>query len=244
LNWLGKSENLLEKVLTMRLLLVEDEVDLGGAIQFALTQRDYVVDWVEEGETAWNYLNELPKRYEIAILDWMLPKLSGLELCKRLRIQQNPLPVMMLTARDSMSDRVAGLDSGADDYLVKPFGMEELLARIRALQRRVPAFQPSQLQVGCLMLDYANFAVLNLELEHPQPLILTAKEFQLLEYFMKHPNQTLTHDQIRARLWNFEDETESNVVAAQIRLLRRKLSVCGYKDAIATIRGFGYRFCV
>jgi DNA-binding response OmpR family regulator len=150
----------------MRLLLVEDEHDLGTSIHNALIQRDYIVDWVEDGQTAWDYLNTVPLRYEIAILDWMLPKLSGLELCKRLRLQKNQLPVMLLTARDSMNDRVTGLDAGADDYLVKPFGMEELLARVRALQRRLPNLQPPQLQIGSLMLDYSNFSVVNLGLEN------------------------------------------------------------------------------
>jgi DNA-binding response OmpR family regulator len=227
----------------MRLLLVEDEDDLGISIHNALTQREYIVDWVEDGAIAWDYLNTVPLRYEIAILDWMLPSLSGLELCKRLREQKNQLPVMLLTARDSMNDRVTGLDAGADDYLVKPFGMEELLARVRALQRRLPNFQPPQLQVGSLMLDCSNFTVVNLESESSLPIILTAKEFQLLEYLMQHPQQILTHEQIRARLWDFESDTVSNVVAAQVRLLRRKLSECGFSKAIETIRGFGYRFC-
>ena len=227
----------------MRLLLVEDEYDLGSGIHNALIQRDYIVDWVEDGETAWDYLQTIPQRYEIAILDWMLPKLSGLELCKRLRAQKNQLPIMLLTARDSMNDRVTGLDAGADDYLVKPFGMEELLARVRALQRRLPNFQPPQLPIGSLILDYSNFSVVNLGLEPSLPIILTAKEFQLLEYFMQHPQQILTHEQIRARLWDFESDTVSNVVAAQVRLLRRKLSECGFSKAIETIRGFGYRFC-
>jgi DNA-binding response OmpR family regulator len=230
-------------IIVMRLLLVEDEHDLGSGIHNALIQRDYIVDWVEDGETAWDYLQSIPQRYEIAILDWMLPKLSGLELCKRLRARKNQLPIMLLTARDSMNDRVTGLDAGADDYLVKPFGMEELLARVRALQRRLPNFQPPQLQIGSLILDYSNFSVMNLAAENSSPIILTAKEFQLLEYFMQHPQQILTHEQIRARLWDFESDTVSNVVAAQVRLLRRKLSECGFSKAIETIRGFGYRFC-
>jgi DNA-binding response OmpR family regulator len=228
----------------MRLLLVEDEKDLGISIHKALTKRDYIVDWVEDGTTAWDYLHTVPQRYEIAILDWMIPQISGLELCKKLRLEKNQLPVMLLTARDSMNDRVTGLDAGADDYLVKPFGMEELLARVRALQRRSPNFQPPQLQVGDLILDYSNFSVVNLSAKNSVPIILTAKEFQLLEYFMQHPQQILTHDQIRARLWDFESDTVSNVVAAQIRLLRRKLLECGFPTAIETIRGFGYRFSV
>jgi DNA-binding response OmpR family regulator len=225
----------------MRLLLVEDETDLGKAIQSALIRRDYVVDWAENGEIAWDFLQLQSPCYEMAIIDWMLPKLSGLELCKRLRSRSNPLPILMLTARDSMSDRVTGLDSGADDYLVKPFGMEELLARVRALLRRSPNFQPPQLRVGCLILDYGNFSVINVE-KSSLPVILTAKEFQLLEYFMQHPKQILSQEQIKARLWNFDDDSISNVVAAQVRLLRRKLVECDCENAIATIRGLGYRF--
>lgn len=226
----------------MRLLLVEDEPDLGQAICTALHRRDYVVDWAKDGETAWHYLEIVTNHYVVAIIDWMLPKLSGLDLCKKVRSDQNPMPIMILTARDQMSDRVTGLDAGADDYLVKPFGMEELLARVRALQRRTPTFQSPQLQVGQLVLDYANFTVQNIKQLSLDPVVLTAKEFQLLEYFMQHPHQVLSHDQIRLRLWDLADESISNVVAAQIRLLRRKLVECNAPQAIETIRGLGYRF--
>lgn len=226
----------------MRLLLVEDEPDLAKAICTALHEQGYVVDWAENGQIAWDYLEIVSNHYIVAVIDWMLPKLSGLELCKMMRQKHYPLPVIMLTARNSMADRVTGLDSGADDYLVKPFGMEELLARIRALQRRTPTFQSPQLQVGSLLLDYGAFTVQNTDDPDTVPIVLTAKEFQLLEYFMQHPQQILNHEQIRARLWDFESDTVSNVVAAQVRLLRRKLSECGFSKAIETIRGFGYRF--
>ena len=139
----------------MRILLVEDEPDLGEAIQRSLSHEKYVVDWVQNGKKAWNYLDNSQVHYTVAILDWLLPGLSGVELCQRLRSQKNALPVLMLTAKDSMEDRVAGLDAGADDYLVKPFGMAELKARIRALQRRSQSLQPQQIQVGNLCLDYA-----------------------------------------------------------------------------------------
>jgi DNA-binding response OmpR family regulator len=127
----------------MRILLVEDEPDLGTAIQKVLSREKYVVDWVTDGTEAWNYLDVPLIHYTLAIFDWMLPGLSGIELCQRLRAKQNALPVLMLTARDSMQDKVIGLDAGADDYLVKPFGMEELKARLRALQ---PNFSPSSLE--------------------------------------------------------------------------------------------------
>jgi DNA-binding response OmpR family regulator len=157
---------------------------------------------------------------------------------------------LILTARDRMEDKITGLDAGADDYLVKPFGMEELLARLRALQRRAPTFQPDKLQLGNLRLDYGNNAiVITNPAGNEQFVSLTAKEFQLLEYLMQHPDLTLTHNQIRNRIWTLDSESASNVVAAQIRLLRKKLAEFGYEDAslhgrgctIETVRGFGYR---
>jgi DNA-binding response OmpR family regulator len=222
----------------MRLLLVEDEPDLGHAIQQTLVQNRYVVDWFQNGQTAWENLNQTHS-YDLAILDWMVPGLSGLAICQGLRSQNNPLPILLLTARESMDDRVTGLDAGADDYLVKPFGMQELLARLRALLRRPSQIQTPQLEIGGLQLDYSTYKI---SLQGKAPLDLTAKEFQLLEYFMQHPQQILTHDQIKARLWEWSDETISNVVAAQVRLLRRKLESIGYGDRIETVRGIGYRF--
>ncbi len=222
----------------MRLLLVEDEPDLGQAIQQTLVQNRYVVDWFQNGQTAWDNLAQ-PNSYDLAILDWMVPGLSGLAICQGLRSQNNPLPVILLTAREAMDDRVTGLDAGADDYLVKPFGMQELLARLRALRRRPSQLQTPQLEIGGLQLDYKTYKI---SLQGKAPLDLTAKEFQLLEYFMQHPQQILTHDQIKARLWEWSDETISNVVAAQVRLLRRKLESIGYGDRIETLRGLGYRF--
>jgi DNA-binding response OmpR family regulator len=147
-----------------------------------------------------------------------------------------------LTAKDRMEDKITGLDAGADDYLVKPFGMEELLARLRALYRRAPTFQPDRLQVGNLRLDYGNNAITISNLEQKERSIsLTAKEFQLLEYLMQHPDLTLTHEQIRNRIWAFDSESASNVVAAQIRLLRKKLAEFSCENSIETVRGFGYR---
>lgn len=227
----------------MRILLVEDEPDLGAAIKRTLNQEKYVVDWVLDGIEAWEYLNNQWMTYTLAIFDWALPGLSGLELCKRLRARRYSLPVLMLTARDRMEDKVAGLDAGADDYLVKPFGMAELLARLRALQRRSPSFQPQQLQVGSLTLDYGNRTVYRLAPNgENQAIPLTNKEFQLLEYFMEHPNQIVTSDQIRHQLWEVSADTTSNVVAAQVRLLRRQLVVVGGEHLIETIHGTGYRF--
>ncbi len=232
----------------MKLLLLEDEADLAIAIQKTLRSQHYVVDWVSDGKVAWDSLQK-GELYQMAILDWMVPGLSGLEICQRLRKQENSIPVLMLTARDRMGDRVAGLDAGADDYLVKPFGMEELLARIRALLRRPSQMQSTSLSLAGLTLNYQTFSVVKSNSEsdpfkndsNPEQ-TLTAKEFQLLEYFMQCPNQVLSQDQIRDRIWGFEDDTISNVVASQVRLLRRKLEALGCCDRIETLRGLGYRF--
>jgi two-component system OmpR family response regulator len=223
----------------MRLLLVEDEPDLGMALEKALRRENYVVDWVQDGNLAWDYLDQGWVNYTLAIFDWMVPGLSGLELCQKLRGQRSSLPILMLTAKDQIADRVEGLDAGADDYLIKPFGMAELLARLRSLQRRSPELQPQQLQVGDWKLDYGTFAVLTPEQAR---IPLTAKEFQLLEYFMKHAQQILSSEQIKNQLWALSAESTSNVVAAQVRLLRRKLEEHSHDNLIETVYGLGYRF--
>jgi len=222
----------------MRILLVEDEPDLGRAIQHTLSQEKYVVDWVQDGLEAWNYLEHKWTHYQVGIFDWMLPKLTGIELCRRLRQKPSPLPILLLTARDGIEDKVQGLDAGADDYLIKPFSTPELLARVRALARRSPQFQTQKLQIGNLTLDYSTSSISVKETVVP----LTAKEFQILEYFLQHPpNQILTRDQIIEQIWEVNSEPSSNVVAAQIRLLRRKLAEHGCPDIIETVYGLGYR---
>ena len=227
----------------MRVLLVEDEPYLGKAIDRTLKQEKYIVDWALDGSEAWEYLDSQWTQYTLAIFDWLLPGLSGLELLRRLRAKHSALPVLMLTAKDRMEDKVAGLDAGADDYLVKPFGMAELLARLRALQRRSPQFQPRTMQVGNLLLDYGTRTVHYLMPNgSKQVMSLTNKEFQLLEYFMQHPNQIVTSNQIRHQLWEVSTDATSNVVAAQVRLLRRQLAVVGSDRLIETIHGTGYRF--
>lgn len=227
----------------MRILLVEDESDLGTAIQRTLSQQKYIVDWVQNGTEAWGYLENQWTHYAVAILDWSLPGLSGIELCQRLRHQKSSLPVLMLTARDRMEDKVTGLDAGADDYLVKPFGVAELLARLRALQRRSPQLQNQQLQVGCLILDYTTLTVsVQTRKGISEAIILTAKEFQILEHFMQQPRQIINREQMMNHLWEIQAEPMSNVVAAQIRLLRRKLAEYNCDGMIETVYGLGYRF--
>ncbi|NJR52803.1 MAG: response regulator transcription factor [Leptolyngbyaceae cyanobacterium CSU_1_3] len=226
----------------MKILLVEDEVDVGAAILRTLKQEKYIVDWVQDGAEAWDFLTHSQLHYTLAIVDWMLPGLTGLELCRKLRQKQNSLPVLMLTARDRWEDRVSGLDAGADDYLVKPFRMEELLARLRALQRRSPQLQSQVLHVGHLMLDYSD-RVLTWQSSNKshQSTRLSKKEFQLLEYFMRHSTQTLSRDQILNYLYEMDAERVSNVVAAQVRLLRKRLAEIGCGDLIETIPGGSYR---
>jgi DNA-binding response OmpR family regulator len=226
----------------MKILLVEDEPDLGAAVKRTLNQEKYVVDWVLDGTEAWQYLENQWTQYTLAVFDWLLPGLSGLELCRQLRAQKHALPVLMLTAKDQLEDKVAGLDAGADDYLVKPFRMAELLARVRALQRRSPQLQPQQLQVGNFTLDYSTRTIcFQNPLGEQQVVPLTTKEFQLLEYLMQHPDRIVTRDQIRDQLWEVNAEPVSNVVAAQMRLLRRKLAQIGSDGLIETLPGMGYR---
>jgi DNA-binding response OmpR family regulator len=225
----------------MRILLVEDEPDLGTAIKWALKQEKYVVDWAQDGAVGWTYLDGA-SHYSAAILDWMLPNLMGLELCQRLRAQHNSLPVLMLTAKDRTTDKVAALDAGADDYLVKPFEMEELLARLRALQRRSPHLQAQQIQLGPILLNYTHRSVYyQTDSQQFQPVPLTHKEFQLLEYFMSHPQQFVNAEQLLWQLWETATDVSSNVVAAQMRLLRRKLAEQGCQDFIETVPNMGYR---
>jgi DNA-binding response OmpR family regulator len=227
---------------TMRVLLVEDELDLGTAIQWALRQEKYVVDWAQDGKEGWEYLESYGAEYRAAIFDWMLPHLMGTELCQRLRQRQNHLPVLMLTAKDRLQDKIAGLDAGADDYLIKPFEMEELLARLRALQRRSPLVQSQQLQIGKIVLNYTERTVYAQAPDgSAQPMRLTNKEYQLLEYLMSHARQIASKDQLLYQVWDADSEVSSNVVAAQMRLLRRKLADQGCADLIETVSNIGYR---
>jgi len=229
----------------MRVLLVEDEEDLGQAIKQVLIGEKYVVDWITDGAQAWYCLETQWADYTVAIFDWLLPELSVLELCQRLRSRQNPLPVLMLTALGQPENRIAGLDAGADDYLVKPFVMEELLARLRALQRRSPQLKPQQLTIGAFTLDDANTRLLvNLPEQPTQEIPLTLKEFQVLAYLMENGDCIIPGSKLRSQLWDIDEEPVSNVVAAQIRLLRRKFARYGCDCPIETVPGQGYRFRV
>jgi DNA-binding response OmpR family regulator len=226
----------------MRVLLVEDELDLGTAIKRVLKQEKYIVDWAKDGNEAWAYLENHWTRYTLGIFDWLLPHRSGVDLCRQLRTQHNPLPVLLLTAKDQIADKTIGLDAGADDYLVKPFQVEELLARLRALQRRSPNLQPQEIRLANLVVNYTTRTVYSHDADgNSQPISLTNKEFQLLEYFVSHPNHTITVDHLFYQLWEGDAAPISNVVAAQIRLLRRKLEERGCNDLIETLPSMGYR---
>lgn len=225
----------------MRVLLAEDEPDLGKAIKRVLTREGYVVDWASSGDEALGFLEYDASVYTLCVFDWMLPGTTGVDLCRWLRLRSLALPVLMLTSKDRVEDRIAGLDSGADDYLVKPFSMAELLARLRALRRRSPELKPTRIQKGPLLLDCdRRVAILNPDEASEKPIELTQKEFMLLQYFMEHPNQIVTREQVLNQLWEFGAEHNSNVVAAQMRLLRRKLEQHGH--LIETVYGMGYRF--
>ena len=230
----------------MRILLVDDEVELTEPLSRVLSREGYSVELAYDGASGSQMA--LQGGYDLLILDWMLPQITGLEICQQMRSRKDATPVLFLTAKDTIDDRVLGLDAGADDYLVKPFELRELLARVRALLRRsatdAPASvsveahnRPPLLQVGDLELDCEN----QLAYRHGRTIELSEKETQLLEYFMRHAGQLLTHAQIHQYLWNPEEQPSSNVLAALIRLLRRKIEAAGEMPLIHTVYGKGYR---
>jgi OmpR-family two-component system manganese-sensing response regulator len=223
----------------MRILLVDDEVELTDPLSRVLSREGYGVDVAYDGVSGSKLASQ--GIYDLLILDWMLPQRSGLEICQQLRSQGRTTPVLFLTAKDTLDDRVKGLDAGADDYLVKPFELRELLARVRALLRRSAATGASasqRLRVATLELDLEN----QLAYRGERLIELSEKESQLLEYFMRHAGQLLTHEQIYQHLWAEDEQPSSNVVAALIRLLRRKIEAKGETALIHTVYGKGYRF--
>jgi OmpR-family two-component system manganese-sensing response regulator len=224
----------------MQILLVDDEVELTLPLSRALTREGYAVDVANEGATGYNLA--IQHHYDLLILDWMLPHQSGIEMCQKLRSKNNQIPILFLTAKDTLNDRVEGLDAGADDYLVKPFELRELLARVRALLRRPPTLESpttnSRLQIFDLELDIEN----QLAYRNGRMIELSEKECKLLEYFMRHSGQLLTHQQIYQHLWADSDQPSSNVLAAQIRLLRRKIEDPKERQLIHTVYRKGYRF--
>jgi len=214
----------------MRILLVEDDRMLGAGLQVGLRQQGWAVDWVRDGEAAEEALRGEP--YDLALLDLGLPKKGGLEVLAGLRRRKNAVPVLILTAQDAIGDRVAGLDAGADDYLVKPFDLDELAARIRALHRRSGGRAEPRLAVGGLTLDPAAHEVRLDGAAVP----LSAREFALLQALLERPGRPLSRAQLEERLYGWGEEVESNAVEVHVHALRKKLGA----HWIRTLRGVGY----
>jgi len=219
----------------MRVLVVEDERRLASIIKRGLIEEGYAVDTVFDGEEA-QYMAETTN-YDIIVLDIMLPKKDGIAVCKDLRAKKINTPIMMLTARDSVEDRVKGLDSGADDYVIKPFAFSELLARIRALLRRESISKTPKIQVGDLLLDTLTREAWRGE----RKIDLTTKEYSILEYFMAHPNMVITRTMLEENAWDYEYDSMSNIIDVYIRRLRRKIDGDDEDSLIQTVRGAGYR---
>ncbi|MEM1279734.1 MAG: response regulator transcription factor [Cyanobacteria bacterium P01_D01_bin.6] len=221
----------------MRILLVEDDLQLGEGLAEALNDEGYIVDWVTDGELGWIQATGLA--YELLVLDVVLPKLNGIELCKRLRESGKRLPILMLTARDTNTDKVAGLDAGADDYVVKPFDLLELLARLRALARRGAAGDLSPLLTWeNIRLDPATHEVFY----HDTPISLTPKEFALLEVFLRTGRRILSRSVLIDQCWSMDALPDEETVKSHLKGLRQKLRKAGApSDLIETVHGVGYR---
>lgn len=220
----------------MRILVVEDNERIAQTLADVLEDQHYIVDIALDGEVGWQQAEAF--NYDLILLDIMLPKLDGIKLCQRLRISGYGGPILILTARDTSADKIVGLDTGADDYMVKPFDVNELAARVRALLRRGSTGRQPILSWGKLKLDPSTFAVTYAD----QLVNLTPKEYQLLELFLRHRQRTFNQTELLDRLWKFEDTPNEEVVRAHIKRLRHKLTAVGApKDLIQTMHGLGYR---
>lgn len=217
----------------MRILLVEDDVMIGDSLKRGLRDEGYAVDWARDGGQAIAALDDPQNSYALLLLDWNLPRASGMTVLKRVRASGNAVPVLMLTARAELEDRVAGLDGGADDYLVKPFELAELKARMRSLLRRKETLSARALTHGTLSLDPAAHSVL----QAGTPVALTAREFSLLRAFMEQPTAVLSRAQLEEKLYGWDDSVESNAVEFIIHAVRKKLGA----QLIENVRGVGWR---
>jgi DNA-binding response OmpR family regulator len=220
--------------MSAHILVVEDEAKLARFIELELSYEGYQVSLADDGLTGLTTARE--SKPDLIILDWMLPGLTGLEVCRRLRSTGEKVPIILLTAKDEVSDRVAGLDAGADDYVVKPFSIEELLARVRAHLRRMQEAEPETLYFEDLSLNRQTREVLR----GNRLIDLTAKEFDLLDYLMTHPRQVITRDRILEQVWGYDFLGDSNIIEVYIRYLRLKLEANQEKRLIQTVRGVGY----
>jgi len=219
----------------MKILVVEDDHHIAQSIKKGLEQERMVVDLAFDGVGGYDLA--VDNSYDLIVLDLMLPGLNGLDLCSRLRQNKNHTPILILTARDRLDNKVEGLNCGADDYLTKPFAFEELLARIRALTRRPHTISETIISLGDLSLNLQTFAVKRAGRE----IKLTSKEFSLLEMLLRHPNQILTKDQITNHVWDYEADVLPNTVEVYIKNLRRKIDAPFKFPLIHTVRGFGYK---
>jgi two-component system, OmpR family, response regulator len=219
----------------MRLLVVEDSPKMAGLLLRGLTEEGYAVDVASNGEDAVWLATE--QSFDAIVLDVMLPDIDGFEVCRRLRRSARWAPLLMLTARDDVPDRVRGLDSGADDYLTKPFAFEELFARIRSLVRRGPRERPPVLAVGDLVLDPAEHSARRGDAS----LNLTPKEFALLHYFMRRPGEALTRSELLEHVWDFAFDGDPNIVDVYVGYLREKIDRAFGRTSLETVRGVGYR---
>ena len=220
--------------MAVKILVVEDEAKLAQFIELELKYEGYEVTVANDGLSG--LTSARSEDFDLLLLDWMLPGASGVEICRRLRDTGNRVPVILLTAKDDVSDRVAGLDAGADDYVVKPFSVEELLARVRAQLRRNQEEATDQLEFNDLRLNTSTREVYR----GNRAIELTAKEFDLLEYLISHPKQVLTRDRILERIWGYDFMGDSNIIEVYVRYLRLKLEAEGEKRLIQTVRGVGY----
>jgi len=221
----------------MKVLLIEDDQRLARLIARVLRDEHYQVDMVHDGDTGLEYA--LRGVYQVAIIDWMLPERDGPSICRAVRAARLPTALLLLTARGQVEDKIVGFDSGADDYLVKPFAFEELLARVRALGRRF-SLQPddsNELLVGDLVLDLRHHTARR----GTRPLDLTPTEWNLLEYLMRNAGQALSRQQILDHVWSYDHDVQPQMVDVYIAYLRRKLNASGERDPIVTVRGVGYR---
>ncbi len=218
---------------SIRVLVIEDEDRIRQFLQRGLTYDGYRVDAAADGPAGLSLARDNPP--DIVILDWMLPGMDGLEVCRRLRLGGS-VPILMLTAKDAVGDRVQGLDAGADDYLVKPFAFDELLARLRALLRRASPAQPEILRYADMSLDTGTRQAFR----GPRAIDLTAKEYELLELFVRHPRQVLTREMIFDRVWGYDFGGESNIIEVYVRYLRQKTEAGNEPRLLHTVRGVGY----
>jgi two-component system, OmpR family, manganese sensing response regulator len=219
----------------MRILLVEDDPEQLEPLQTVLSKSGHIVDGVADGKIAQHLIFE--KEYDLLILDWLLPHVSGVELCQQYRQAGKTAPVLLLTAKDAVTDKVTGLDVGADDYVVKPINPMELLARVRALGRRSPLWQGDTIQLADLQL---HLTTLTLERQNHK-VVLSGREFQLMEYLMRHPKQVLSRDQIEQSLWEWDTMPESKAVATLVHRVRQRLQAVGAEDWLRTVYGMGYQ---